>query len=1042
MVDVASLRPAAPFIGRVRELGRLQQLIQVAAAGNAAAVMLAGDAGVGKTSLIAEAARRAEADGLLVLLGRCVDLGTGALPYLPFAEAIAQLVRTGGAAEQVPTAPAARAQAIIRQVARERPGLSRIVGGAGQAPVERAPGDTGLDRLALFEAVAHVLGRIGDEVSPVLLLIEDLHWADASTRDLVRFLLARLGTDRLLVVGTYRGDDLHRRHPLRPLLAELLRLPHVERMELLPFGDDELADFLGAVHGSRLPDHVLRQISARSAGNAYYAEELLAVGADERLPTGLSDVLLDRLERLSAAGQQVVRVASVLGNAQIEDSLLRAAAGTVDGELDVDGALREAVAHQLLGPDGPDRYAFRHALLQEAVYGDLLPGERVRLHTAVADRLAALAPAAPAAPAARDGHADAERGQRHDEADAGRGDRVAAELARHSLAAHNLPLALAASLRAAAEAGRRSAPAQALAHFELALQLWDVVAVDARPPGRDPVEIALVAAAAAGDAGLHARAVALARSALQQALGRADSIGAGSIKAGSIGAGSIEIAQARAAVSLHVYATDAQIEAREQARRVVAELTELGVTRPVAARVLARSIEARVDVSMSEAEAALEVIPAALAEAEQLGLLGLQADLLTSLATAHGMVGRPGVPEQWAAARAAAERAGDHAAMIRVLYNTAIDESDRGDLPAAVELLQQGLRVAEAAGLASSLYGAQCRYLLSTIRWLLGDAEGALAVVEPAGQLPSALARQLRLFVLPVQAARDPEQVLSAAQWLVGTDAPWDNQILQTARAEAMHLLGRWGESAAAARQALGFLDAGGESHHLAGIAISTTAVAALADAAAQARERGGERGDGAAELQAIEAAQPFIDDGRERAKYGRPRRFVMGPEGLAWIARLEAEAARLRNEDDEAAWGQVAEAFAGVSVYEAARARWRRGELLLRTGRREEARFEAVAAREAAVGLGAKPLIEAIDELGRRARFELAKPADSDLLTPREQEVMSLVAEGLTNRAIGRRLFISEKTASVHVSHVLAKLGASGRAEAVAIIGRRGLID
>jgi DNA-binding NarL/FixJ family response regulator len=151
---------------------------------------------------------------------------------------------------------------------------------------------------------------------------------------------------------------------------------------------------------------------------------------------------------------------------------------------------------------------------------------------------------------------------------------------------------------------------------------------------------------------------------------------------------------------------------------------------------------------------------------------------------------------------------------------------------------------------------------------------------------------------------------------------------------------------------------------------------------------------------------------------------------------------ARLRAEDDESTWRRVAEAFDGVSVYEAARARWRRAELLVRAGEREQARLEAVAARGCAVRLGARPLVEAIDDLARRARFDVEKAADGDLLTPREREVMALVAGGLTNRAIGRKLFISEKTASVHVSNVLAKLGASGRAEAVAIISQRGLID
>jgi DNA-binding CsgD family transcriptional regulator len=1060
MDDVATVRPAAtPFVARAAELERLRQLTLEASAGGAAAVLLAGDAGVGKTSLIAEAARRAIDDGLLVLFGRCVDLGTGSLPYLPFAEALSQLVRAGEAGTPTQTGNGqtgngqtgngqtgngqtgngqtgngqtgngqtgngqtgngqtgngqtgngqtgyekiVKAAQIVRAAAEERSGLARIAGAGGQATLERGPGDTGLDRLALFEAVSQVLARIGDEVAPLLLVIEDLHWADSSTRDLVRFLLARLGGDRLLVVASYRADDLHRRHPLRPLLGELLRLPQVERMDLAPFEAAELADFLSAVHGGELDPEVLAQITARSAGNAYYAEELLAAGAAVQLPTGLADVLLDRLERLSPAGQQVVRMASVLGSARIEDALLRACTEAdlkgADGlGIDVEAGLREAVTHQVLIPDGPDRYAFRHALLQEAVYADLLPGQRVRLHATAAQQLVALT-----------GH------------DRQPADRTAAELARHALAAHDLPLALSASLRAAAEAGRRSAPAEALVHYEEALNLWSAVEAGRRPEGRDQVEIAIEAAAVAGDAGMHERAMSLAQAGIDDALAAGDRLAT---------------ARARAALALHTYASGDMDTAREQGRRVVVDLDG---TPPNAARVLARAIEVRVDISLSEVDAALEVFPAALAEAKQLGLLSLQADLQTTLATASGMAGLPGAEEHLTAAREVAERAGDRAALIRVFYVTAVDRVDSGDLAAAVEAATEGLAVAEASGLASSLYAAQTRSLLITIRWQMGDGEGALAVVRPDRQLSASLARRMELFALPVLAAQDPEQVLTVGSGMVVTQTDWHNQVLHTARAEALGWLGRWDDVAAAAAKAIAFVDADGEPYALVGISIATTGLAAMADAAARARERG----DDAAVQRAIEQAEPLINQARQRAERGRPRRFTMGPEGLAWLARLDVETARLHGSDDEAAWGRVAEAFEGVSVYEAARARWRRAQLLARAGQRESARAVATQARQAAVRLGARPLIEALDDLARRGRFEVAKPTPADaVLTRRERDVMALVAEGLTNRAIGERLFIAEKTASVHVSNVLAKLGASGRAEAVAIVTRHGLL-
>jgi DNA-binding CsgD family transcriptional regulator/tetratricopeptide (TPR) repeat protein len=1027
MDHVVALRPAAAFVARTAELERLQDLSAEAARRRACAVLVAGDAGVGKTSLIGEFARRAAADGRLVLLGRCVDLGTGALPYLPFAEALSQLVRTAQSSAPSPTGPGGavggdgaagdregavdgrdgsadgrvfRAAQIVRQAAAERPALARIAGGAGRAPAERAPGDTGLDRLALFEAVAHVLGRIGDDVAPLLLVIEDLHWADASTRDLVRFLLARLGDERLMIVATYRSDDLHRRHPMRPLLGELLRLPSVHRLELRPFADDEMAAFLGGVSDAPLAPELVAEIAARSAGNAYYAEELLAAGAPGRLPAALADVLLDRMERLSPAGQQVVRVASVLGAARIEDPLLRSClAAPPDPPAAVHDALREVLAHQLLVPDGPDRYAFRHALLQEAVYGDLLPGERVRLHATAARELARLAAGDPQL--------------------AGR---TAADQARHAIAAHDLPLALEASLRAAREAGRRSAPAEALAHYEQVLTLWPAVEPQRRPSGVDGVDgvaIVIAAAGAAGDAGLNERAVALAREAVAQ----------------SRDGGEVAGARARAALAFHTYAVDDPVTSRQLAREVVADLAGHP---PEAARVLARSIEARVDVSVGNPQAALEVIPEALEEAEQLGLLALRADLLTSLATAHGMAGLPGTQERWAEARAAAERAGDEAATIRVLYNTAIDRTDAGDLTGALDSLAEGLAVAEAAGMSSSIYGLNTRALLIELNWHQGRPEAALAAAAEPRLQTSILNRQLQLFTLPVYAVQDPERVLALDPAGSPGDQLWHRQVLCTARAEALSWVARFPEAVAAARAALEYVDAEAEPYRLVGISIATTAVAALAGEATRARERH----DAAAVARAATQAQAFVDDARARARLGRPRRFTMGPEGNAWLARLDQEVARLDGTDDPQAWGDVARAFEGVSVLEATRARWRRIGALVRDGRRDDARAEFAAAREGAVRLGAAPLVAALDDLARRGRFEVAPQPGEAVLTRRERDVMELVAAGLTNRAIGERLFISEKTASVHVSNVLAKLGASGRTEAVAIIGRHGLLD
>jgi DNA-binding CsgD family transcriptional regulator len=1027
MDHVAAVRTATAFIGRAGELARLHELMAGAAAGTSAAVLLAGDAGVGKTSLAAEFGRRARAAGALVLVGRNVDLGTGGLPYLPFAEALAQLIRdgddevSGGVSGEVgnEVGGAAAAMRAAREVAlgvaRRRPSLARLVGRSADRPEGRGLGDADLDRLALFEAISETLSRLAATVAPVVLVVEDLHWAEQSTRDLLRFVLSRLGSDRLLILATYRAEDLHRMHPVRTLLAELLRLPAVELIELAPFGEAELADFLAAVHGARLPAEVVRQIGERSAGNAYFAEELLAAGpGDSALPTVLADVLLDRLERLRPSTQQLVRVASVIGSARIEDRLLRMAAAEGAGlaEPDVDAGLRDALARHILVPEGPDRFGFRHALLQEAGYADLLPGERVRLHAVVARLLAGRA-AEPGGGYSRALGADA------------------AEQARHSLAAHDLPQALDASLRAAATARQRLAPGEALVQYDRALELWPVVDAARRPAGADAVTIALDAADAAGDAGLRDRAVALAGAAVASAVATADRDGE---------------RLARARLALHLYTADRIADSRTAAGSVIADhdgTAHGGVAhRPTPALVLARSVVARALLSTGDPESALDVVRAALVEARELGLRAVEADLLITLSGADGMLGQPDAEAHLAQARAAAEAAGDQATAMRVAYTVVVDRFEEGDLDAAVRAIREALDAAEHAGLPYSPYATQCRWMLVHARWMGGDPQAALDVVaEGTRRLPAVPARQLQHAALPILAARTPELALAAADELDVSDKnPWNEPVRWAARAEAHAALGDLERSVDCVGLAIDTLDALGEPYQLVGISMSTCAVAVLADLAARARSAGDTRG---AE-EAVAVAARFIADARERAGRGRPRRFRMGPEGVAWLARLDVEQARLTGNDTAERWRRAVEAFDFGAVYEQARCRWRWAQRLLADGDRDAAREQVTLARDLARRLGAKPLLTALDDLARRGRLDPAPPAIAagGLLTARERDVMRLVAQGLTNRAIGEQLFISEKTASVHVSNVLTKLSASGRAEAVAIATRDGLLD
>ena len=466
---------AGRMVGRDDELGRLLTLLDDAEAGRSVAALVSGDAGVGKSRLVREVAQLAAGRGFTVLSGQCAELGDS-VPYLPLADALRGAAQSTG----------------VRDALSSRPALSRLLPDSGDgrpADEERS----GLARQQMFGAVLGLLTELA-AAAPVLFVLEDLHWADASTRDLVTFLSRMLHRERVALIGTYRTDDLHRRHPLRPVVAELQRLPGVISIDLAPLDSSALAEHLTAAAPGRLDATELNEIMARAEGNAYYAEELLAAcvsgdpGPRNALPAGLAALLLSRVEQLSDATQRVLRAAAVAGR-KADDELVRAASGLEAAEYE--GAVREAVTHQLLVPDGTEGYVFRHALLREAVYADLLPGERTRLHATMSSLLSE--PQRLTVPG------------------------TAAELAQHCLASHDIPGAFAASVRAGEEAERLGAPAEAHRHFDQALALWERVVEPEKTAGMARGKLGLLSADNAADSGDIERAVHLLRR-LRQAL--------------------------------------------------------------------------------------------------------------------------------------------------------------------------------------------------------------------------------------------------------------------------------------------------------------------------------------------------------------------------------------------------------------------------------------------------------------------------------------------------------------------------------------------
>jgi predicted ATPase len=447
---VANRVSSSRFVGRGPELAELEQLLAEASDGRAQMAFVTGESGMGKTRLVDELAARATDEGARVLFGECIELAAGELPYAPIVSALRPLARRGDPA--------------LDAVGPARGELAQLLPELGEARPRTADIATATPQGRLFEALLALLDHLG-RAAPVVLVVEDLHWADRSTRDFLVFLSRALCRERVLVLGTYRSDELHRRHPLRPVVAELERSERGRRVELRPFTRDELAAQLADIIGSD-PDRLLvDRLHTRSQGNPLFVEELLAAGGDGRgeLPPTLRDALILRVEALPEQAQDLLRV--VAAAQRVDHEVLREVSG-VEGR-PLREALRESVAHGLLVPDDDGRYAFRHALLREAVIDDLLPGERVELHLGLAEAL--------------------ERRLGEDGGSATFD--AAAEVAHHYAEAGDRPRAFTAALRAAADAECVHANGEAAALLERALELWGRVPEPERLAGFDRVEL-------------------------------------------------------------------------------------------------------------------------------------------------------------------------------------------------------------------------------------------------------------------------------------------------------------------------------------------------------------------------------------------------------------------------------------------------------------------------------------------------------------------------------------------------------------------------
>ncbi|OLF13532.1 helix-turn-helix transcriptional regulator [Actinophytocola xanthii] len=906
------------LVGRRAELAALEACLP----GRGRLVIIDGDAGVGKTRLVQTFAEHA-ATTSTVLAGGCVQFEAD-IPYAPFAEALPELFS----------------------------------------------GTAGLDRASEYRRVADTLAA-----RPTVLVLEDLHWADASTRDLLRYLHRVLADAPVLLIVTCRTDEFAADHPVARLLAELARSPRSDRIHLGPLDRPGVTALARGVLGADPPAELVDTLVARAEGNPFFTEELLAAGED--VPRNVREIVTTRLARLSPEAQQLARLAAVAGRTVSHD-LLVGLAGEVPGP-----GLRELVDHGQLVIVEPDSYSFRHALIQEALYRDLLPGERRRAHAAVAACLTAHPELATRSSAAG----------------------VAAELAHHWDAAGDAARALAASVQAASSAVEGLAPAEAHAHYERSLRRWPEVTAPAEVAGVELDELLERAAEAASLAGHNQRAVELTQ---QRLAGLADgerrALAFEQLSYQARSAGNWALARSAAAETVRLLPADSPALVRVESWRMGLDML---ASRHVAA--------------VRHAE---RLLPAVSADPMAMNRA------LTVLGTSRTMLGHVDQGLEHLHRHREFALSSGNPRFVGVSYVNLSESLIWADRQ------EEALRVARAGLAEASGYGFDI-YLLP----ILGNAVRALA--------------ELHRWDEAVDAAEDPDDPAADPFNWIFVDLPRTDVLLKRGdHAAAADLLKRIG----AVLDGQDDVQYGTELAHLrarlaaeerrwddARAAVDDGLSAALGAQDMWLTARLVATGvqveaDSATHPGARERAEELLAAGLEHRRRLEADWAVALPRSRRALALATAERTRLDAMPDPEAWSFPTDVDRHLGAY----ARFRRAEaLLLARGSRTAAAEALAEATTTADALGAAPLAELARALAGRARLTMpAAPspaASPDLgLTAREAEIFTMLGRGLTNAEIAQELFISAKTASVHVSNILRKLGVRSRIQAAALAHRR----
>ena len=1043
----------SPLVGREPELGRLATALERAANGDARLVLVAAPTGRGATRLVEELAERVSAlpDAATTLFGTGQAPLAG-VPYAPVLEAL------GGSIDRVDDAGLEEfLGSAAYDLARLIPELAVRLDAIG-ARIEPPPVLAPDRRQGRFlEGMLQLLGRFGEQ-RPVLFVLEDLHLADAGTRELVAFLARTARSQRLCLIATYDPTELDRRHPLRALVNDLGAAATVDTLDLAPLDRDQLARLIEGLEGERPTASYLAAVAERSRGEPLIAEVVVAA-RHERLTTRLSDRLGEivaallslrspgtvELLRLLAVAERPLSAAEIVG-------LAAPHAGR-------DEAIEAGFARSFAGDRDGARLGVRHRLIGESIASHMLPVERLRAHELLAQLSGA----------------------------------PAAERAWHLEALGSPGRARQARIDAGREAEARDSGADALAHYERAIDLTYALELDQAPSdgattAPELIELLERAAAAAAAAGNHRRAAGLAERAIAEAgapaARRRDEAGGGTSRREA----RIRLARLHLRLAQHRWASGYQpgaFAALDRATELSPAEPSLGRLEILAVRAQLLMLDGRFEPSAALSRDALEM-------AEALGTEGRPwyGHVLCTLGVDLSYLGEPDRSiELLREARDVARDTGRLDELMRAYANltTVLDLELRRE--EAVAIVEEGIAEARRWG-QEHVYGNFLRGNAADCLFTLGRWDESRRMAESAlAWNPTGLAflnPLIYLTLVKVEQEADERAASLLGQALIEIeavpDAQYSGQVYRSAASFAL-----WRQDVADARRAieLGWRRILETEDWVLAAALASTYLeveAAVADAARARRDLGGLR-------DAAEVSRTVLAEARRRVEASDvPIERGARREASANLATAAAHLARIEGHNVADTWAAVAAAWSEIGVpYQAAKAHWREAEAALTT-RTQRTRAHAALERawRLAERLGAGPLRRELAALAGRGRLTVGPKSATRLqpaplgeplrtgaisaavsrdghdghglaervlagkdepttpafgLSPRESEVLGVLTEGRTNREIAERLFISERTVAVHVGKILSKLGVAGRVEAATVALRLGLV-